>query len=161
MQTWDVPLRIVRTRYKLLYFVAYPVEGLLLNIEVPPITPHLVQVALGNAGFIVFAYVAVRSFRGRDEPIGPPRAPWRMTGTVRSAVALAVVFLLSTVIGIVALASPRHPVSLGNAIWDVVNILEFLALAVLYINSAVRLHRSPDPATPSPVTLADPLPGLD
>ena len=161
MQTWDVPLRIVRTRFKLLYFAGYLVVGVLLTRLFYPFVPDLVGLVVGHLLFLALVVIAVRSFRGSREPVERPRAWWRMTGTVRSAVVLAVVFLLSTVIGSADLAIPRRPISLGNAVSDVVNILESLALALLYINSAVRLHRSPDPAEAAPVTLADPLPGLD
>lgn len=161
MQTWDVPLRIVRTRFKVLYFVAFVAEGLLLRIEIPPATPQTLQAVFGNVIFIAFFFVAVRSFRGRREPVQPPRALWRMTGTVRSAIVLAVFLLLATAGSVVAVATPSHPLTLGYAIWAVINILENLALAVLYVNSAVRLRRSPDPIVPKPVILADPVTGLD
>jgi hypothetical protein len=158
----DVPLRIVRKRYKLLYFVAYVAEGLLLRIVVPPNSPAPLLLIAGHLLFIVFVFVAVRSFRGRDEPIKAPRAPWRMTGTVRSAVILAVVFLLITASGVVDFVTPRHhPLSPENAISSLVTDLENLVLVILYINSAIRLHRSPDPVVPKPVTLAEPLTGLD
>ena len=161
MQTWDVPLRIVRTRFKLLYFAAYAVEGVLLRVVLPPLTPEPLWLFTGHLCFIAFVFVAVRSFRGRGEPIQPPRAAWRMTGTVRSAVILAIVLLVLVAAGIVDFATPRHPVTLVHAVSSLLTDLENLALAVLYINSAVRLRRSPDPIVPKPVILADPVTGLD
>jgi len=161
MQTWDVPLRIVRTRFKLLYFVAYFVEGVLLRVLLPPATPDVLWVGSGHLLFILFVFVAVRSFRGRDEPIDPPRAPWRMTGTVRSAVILAIVLLVLVTVDVVDFATSRHAVTLVHAVSSLFTDLENLVLAVLYINSAVRLRRSPDPIVPKPVILADPVTGLD
>jgi len=161
MQTWDVPLRIVRTRFKLLYFAAYVLWGVLLSVAIPPSTPEPVRATVGNLAFIAFVFVAVRSFRGADEPIQPPRAPWRMTGTVRSAVVLAVVFFFVTALGIVGSLTSRHAPTAVGAVSAVVDDVENVVLAVLYINSAVRLHRSPDPVIPKPVILADPSQGLD
>jgi len=163
MQTWDVPLRIVRTRFKLLYFAAWVatslVEGLLFRLFVP----ELQRVVLGELTFIALVFVAVRSFRGASEPVDPPRAWWRMTGTVRSSVILAVLMVWSSASLLTsALGWPHH----SRLTWvgrfdEAFSSVEYLALAVLYVNSAVRLHRSPDPAAQKPVALADPLEGLD
>ena len=157
----DVPLRIVRKRYKLLYFVAWVVVTQLFR-WISSLLPLVPSVVIRHLVFIGLVFVAVRSFRGSGEPIAPPRAAWRMTGTVRSAIVLAVLILLATALGLIGIAtSARYvwtPVFAGDV---VASNLENLALVALYINSAIRLHRSPDPVVPKPVTLAEPLPGLD
>lgn len=163
MQTWDVPLRIVRTRYKLLYFVAWMagslVQGLLFRLFVP----ELQRVVLGELAFIALVVVAVRSFRGASEPVATPRAWWRMTGTVRSGVVLALIMALGSVsLLLTLLGVPRHrELSAVATVDEALGVLEYLVLAVLYVNSAVRLHRSPDPVAQEPVTLAGPAKGLD
>ncbi len=163
MQTWDVPLRIVRTRFKLLYFAAWLATSLVQGLLFRLFVPELQRVVLGELAFVAFVVVAVRSFRGPSELVAPPRARWRMTGTVRSGVVLAVLTALGSFSLLLSLLGVPHPhrLTFVGAVDEAVGVVEYLALAVLYINSAVRLHRSPDPAKPAPVTLAEPLKGLD
>ena len=155
----DVPLRIVRARFKLLYFVVYVGVGLLFARFVWPFLPDVLGAVLGHLLFIVFVVVAVRSFRGASELVEPSRAWWRMTGTVRSSVVLAVLTFLSGAIGFLPFATQAWTqvrfvsAEIGNVV--------YLALAALYLNSAIRLHRAPDPERLKPVTLADPLKGVD
>jgi len=161
MQIPDVPLRIVRTRYKLLYFVVWFGVGLLLARWVYPAIPEVLKVILGNLMFIALVVVAIRSFRGSSEPVAPPRAWWRMTGTVRSSVVLAVLVFLTCAISIPGIIGRTPAPTLVGLAGLVLSQIENLALVVLYINSAVRLHRSPDPVALRPVALAEPLKGLD
>jgi hypothetical protein len=161
MQTWDVPFRIVRTRFKLLYFAGWAAVGVLLNRLFSPFVPDLVGVVVGHLLFLALVVVAVRSFRGSREPVERPRAWWRMTGTVRSGIVLAVVFLLGTALSLSEFLSPTHPLTPNHVVSLMIGDLENLVLAALYVNSAVRLRRSPDPIIPKPVTLAEPLNGLD
>jgi hypothetical protein len=161
MRIRDVPLRIVRTRYKLLYFVVWFGLGVLLGRLVYPVMPEVLKVIVGNLAFIGLVVVALRSFRGASEPVEPPRAWWRMTGTVRSSIVVAVLLFLLNVISIPGIIG-RKPAPTPVGIADLVLTgIEYLALVVLYINSAVRLHRSPDPIAQKPVTLAEPLKGVD
>ncbi|MES1169058.1 MAG: hypothetical protein ABUL47_00040, partial [Leifsonia sp.] len=109
MQIWDVPLRIVRKRYKLLYFVAWVVVGVLLTRLFYPFVPDLVGLVVGHLLFLALVVIAVRSFRGSREPVERPRAWWRMTGTVRSGVVMAVLFVLVTALSSNEFLAPTHP----------------------------------------------------
>ena len=155
-------LRIVQTRYKLLYFLGWGALTLLLGTRVYPFLPFLLTETIGNAVFVVAVIVAIRSFRGSSEPLEPERAWWRMTATVRSAVVMASVVLAVTVLGTLSFTiwsrvglTPERIVDLS------LDTIEYLALAALYVNSAVRLRRSPDPIQTVPVTTAPPITGLD
>ena len=161
MRIRDVSLRIVRTRYKLLYFVVWLGLSLLLGKWVYPVMPEVLRVIIGNLVYIAFVVVALRSFRGASEPVEPPRAWWRMTGTVRSGIVLAVLLFLLNAIsipGIIGRTPTQTPVGFVDL---VLSGIENLALVVLYINSAARLHGSPDPVAQKAVRLAGPLKGLD
>jgi len=159
MQIPDVPLRIVRTRYKLLYFVAWVGVSLLFARWVWPFLPDVLGAVMAHLIFIALVFVAVRSFRGASEPVEPPRAWWRMTGTVRSSVVLAVLAFLSGGIGLLPF-STHASTPVGFVSGEIGNVVD-LALAALYLNSAIRLHRSPDPAAQKPVALADLLESLE
>jgi hypothetical protein len=155
----DVPLRIVRGRYKLLYFVAWVGVSLLFGRWVWPFLPDVLGAVMAHLIFITFVVVAVRSFRGATEAAEPSRAWWRMTGTVRSSVVLAVLTFLSGVIGFLPFSTQAStPVRFVSG--EIGNVID-LALAALYLNSAIRLRRAPDPERREPVTLAEPLKGLD
>jgi hypothetical protein len=155
----DVPLRIVRARFKLLYFVVWVGASLLFARFIWPFLPDVLGAVLAHLLFIGLVVVAVRSFRGASEPVEPSRAWWRMTGTVRSSVVLGVVTLLFGGIGFLPLAT--HASTPVGSVSSVIGNIEYLALAVLYLNSAIRLRRAPDPERLQPVTLAEPLKGLD
>ena len=162
MRIRDVPFRIVRTRYKLLYFVVWFGVVFLLGRWIYPNLPDLVVSVVSPVVFIAFFVVAVRSFRGGREPAIPRRPWWRLTGGVPSGFVIAVLGVLFAAIGVLEFfgwyprESPSRPFHLG----DVVNVLFWLAISGLYLHSSFRLRRAPDPA-PSPVELAEPLKGLD
>ncbi len=163
MRIKDVPLRIVRTRYKLLYFVVGLGLGFLLGKWVYPSMPEMLKLVIANLVFIAFVVVGLRSFRGASEPVERPRAWWRMTGTTRSGIVLAILTFLSAGASLLTLAGWTSHVALTPVgfVDTAFGVVEYLALAALYVNSAVRLHRSPDPVAQKPVTLAEPLKGLD
>ena len=155
-------LRIVRARYKLLYFLAWGGLNLLLATRVYPYLPFVLVEIIGNAVFVVVVYVAIRSFRGAREPLEPERAWWRMTATVRSSVVMASVVAVITVLGVLSFTIwSRVPLTSERIVDLILDTVEYLTLAALYVNSAVRLHRSPDPVTDVPVTTAPPIEGLD
>ncbi len=161
MRIKDVPLRIVRARFKLLYFVVWVGLSLLLGRWVYPLMPEVLKLVIGNLVYIALVVLALRSFRGASEPVEPPRAWWRMTGTVRSGIVLAVLLFMASAISIPGIIG-RTPAPTPVGFVDLVlSGIENLALVVPYINSAARLHRSPDPVAQKPVTLAEPLNGLD
>jgi hypothetical protein len=155
----DVPLRIARARYKLLYFVGWVGVSLLFARWIWPLLPDVLGAVMAHLIFIAFVVVAVRSFRGASEPVEPSRAWWRMTGTVRSSVVLAVLTFLSGGIGFLPFSTQAlTPVRFVSG--EIGNVID-LALAALYLNSAIRLRRSPDPVMSEPVEFAEPLKGLD
>jgi hypothetical protein len=154
----DVRLRIVRERYKVLYFVGWVGVSLLFARWIWPLLPDVLGAVMAHLIFISLVVVAVRSFRGTSELVEPSRAWWRMTGTVRSSVVLAVLTFLSGVIGFLPFSTHASPVRFWSG--EIGNVVD-LALAALYLNSAIRLRRAPDPERRGPVTLAEPLKGLD
>ena len=157
----DVPFRIVLARYKVLYLVGWVAFGLLLGRFMYPLMPGLLPVIIGNLVFIALVVVAVRSFRGASEAVAPPRAWWRMTGTVRSALVVAALLLVVQLLSLSdEIGGTPGPTPL-EVLQAVLNGVENLVLIALYINSAVRLHRSPDPVVQKPVTLPDRLINFD
>ena len=163
MRIRDVPLRIVRTRYKLLYFVAWFGVEFLLGRWVYPNLPAAVGLVGTPIVFLAFFIVAVRSFRGAHEAVVPSRPWWRLTGGVSSGFVLAVLWVLFAGIGVLEFLGvyPRESPSRAHDLADVANAIIWLVFAGLYAHSSIRLRRDPGAGASAPVTLAEPLKGLD
>ena len=131
-------LRIVKTRYKLLYTLTCV---LLIGAVAPawwgpPWT--LVSIVIGNVIFLAFLIVGVRSFRGRGEPVAPKRAWWRLTARPTAGFVIAGVsawFALGFVVSIV-LGTDLGPLDMLDA---VINIVLMCVLVLAYLNSSLRL----------------------
>ncbi|MCS5731819.1 hypothetical protein N1031_18850 [Herbiconiux moechotypicola] len=138
--------RIVKTGWKLLYIVGAVVAIFLVNTLLRA-TPWVVAEVLGNAFFVLVFAVGTRSFRGRDEPLLPPRAWWRMTSRPTAGFVVASLFAVFTVTGVVfALTglSAAHPAqAVSGLLFDGL-------IATAYAHSSVRLLRHP-PATQKPL----------
>ena len=156
-------LRIVRVRYKLLYLAVWLGVTLLLAVSVFALLPAVPKAIAAQVVFLAFVVVAVRSFRGASELVEPPRAWWRMTGTVRSGIVLSALLTIDAASDILSIAGwPRPVAQAPRGLFAVtLDLVVNLLLAALYVNSAVRLHRSPDPVAQKPVELAQPLKSLD
>lgn len=136
-------LRITHWGWKLVYVVA----AYLLPIPAPAAT----AIGMSDAWFMtistVWTIVAVlygaRIFRGRGEPIAPPRPWWQMTARRTLSRNLGVLFAVVTVsslLGLVfELSGPTAPRT--ALVVSVFSVVEFGVLAFLYLNSAARLPR--------------------
>jgi hypothetical protein len=142
-------LRIVRWELKLAYVVGAWVVGFSLSSLLQALyLPYVViDLLLGWALNLAVFYVGTRIFRGRGEPIEPPRPWWKMTARPTLSRRLGILFVFGVVcafvLGILSVAgidpSPREPTPLVYAI-DAA--LFYGVLAFFYLNSAVRLKRA-------------------
>jgi hypothetical protein len=136
-------LRIVRTRYKLLYFVVWLAVTYVFSRYIYPHwseIPRLVSAQVLSTGFTV---LAIRSFRGRSEPVAPPRPWWRMTGGVVSGFLLGGLWLVSIpLLILVQLGVWPTPTVAEPPVEFGVNTAINAVLAALFIHSAIRLRRA-------------------
>ena len=136
--------RIVRWETKILYVVLAWIAGFVIGelLRSGDASSVLIDVVASLVTLATFA-VAVRIFRGRGEPVEPPRAWWRMTAWPTLSRRLGILFagiaalsLLGLVLVLVGVMD--SPSGLGAWIGS---LLTYAVLAFLYLNSAARMKR--------------------
>jgi hypothetical protein len=147
-------VRITKWYFKTLfmvvvYFVGLGIHGLLTVVTAPALLVSLVGSLVVLAQFVLGA----RLFRGRDEPIEPSRAWWRMTSRAPLSWVLGALFAMGAIdapLAIIRAATGDAPamarVQPTKAADLIINGVEIAILAFLYLNSAVRLRKLPKPA---------------
>ena len=141
-------LRIVRWELKTLYIVVawivgFVVAGLLRSLGSPTV---VLESANALTTFVPFA-LAVRIFRGRDEPVEPPRAWWRMTAWPTLSRRLGILFAVLAACGVLGLVlaaagvAAYQPTVEGGIATIVSGTVQVVVLAFLYLNSAIRMSR--------------------
>ena len=141
-------LRIVRWELKTLYIVVAWIVGFVVGELLRNLGSPVIVVEFANAltTFVPFA-LAVRIFRGRDEPVVPPRAWWRMTAWPALSRRLGVLFTVLSVFGVLGFmlaaagVAEYQPVVDGGVATLVSGCVQFAVLAFLYLNSAIRMSR--------------------
>ncbi|HEY9366750.1 MAG TPA: hypothetical protein VIP55_08975 [Agromyces sp.] len=138
--------RIVRWELKVLYIVVawiigYAIADLLSRLGTPGVALDIVNTLVNLAAFAL----AVRIFRGRDEPIDPPRAWWRMTAWPTLSRRLGIVFavfaamsVISAVLSAVGVGGLPSSATVGLGISAAV---QTGLLSFLYLNSAAHMAR--------------------
>jgi membrane protease YdiL (CAAX protease family) len=144
-------IRIVRWELKLAYVVGvlvvgwFPIGAVMYSFGATPVAASIVSTIVEMAAFLL----AARIFRGTGEAVEPARAWWRMTARPALSRRLGILFLVLAVLvaaGFVlqAVGFPE-PVPTGSnpetVVIGVIGLLQFAAIATLYLNSAVRLER--------------------
>lgn len=129
-------VRIRKARWRFAYVVVGIALLLTLNgFILSRVLPGPVDAVIYNLLILVFIFVAVRSFRGRGEPVEPPRAWWRMTSRPTSGLLIAA-FLAASVVTYLFSTTARPPGDgFTNAVSTAVNAL----LVALYVHSSIRL----------------------
>ena len=127
-------MRIVRKRWKFVYIVGgyaalWGIARVTENLPVP------IYVGLDYILWFVYIMVAVRSFRGRDEPLEPPRPWWRMTARPAAGFNLGALFVLAAFL----FALPQLTASFGG--YAIGYALVFGAFALLYFHSSFQLNK--------------------
>lgn len=129
-----MPVRIVTDWSKFLYvfcavgLMAFAVAGvgILIGEGAAPVAAGVL--------LLLWVTIAVRIFRGENEPVVPPRAWWRMTARPRAGFVVAAVFGAQAVtLLLAALRGERD---------GLVVAVVYVVLATLFLNSALRLRRS-------------------
>ncbi|WP_368496305.1 hypothetical protein [Herbiconiux sp. A18JL235] len=135
-------LRIRRSGYKVLYVIGAIIVIIAFGFFRQSL--HLAewpQAVLGDLISVAAFFVGARVFRGRGEAIAPPRAWWRTTARPTAGFVLTAYFLMTVVYTFVtAVIDPT--VTLAAT---VVSALSGVLLAAAYLNSSVRLLRTPPP----------------
>ncbi|WP_448003622.1 hypothetical protein [Agromyces bauzanensis] len=140
-------LRIARWELKLLYVLGALLTVFLFGRAIRAIgVPDLAVSIAGSIIDVAAVLLGARIFRGRGEPIEPPRAWWRMTARPKLSRWLGGTFLVlaisSPISAALATSADRAGVDIPITI---IGSLEFAVLAGLYLNSAIRLRRLPVP----------------
>jgi membrane protease YdiL (CAAX protease family) len=132
-------MRIVRARYKALFIVGAVAAVYGLVRVLSPLPVQIVDSVGGVASVAVFL-IGARLFRGTGEPVGPPRAWWRMTARPTLGIVLAILLILSAVYYFPGLFD-GHPGQAGlERRADAVDTFSSSLLrAALYLNSSIRL----------------------
>ncbi|MEY9850508.1 hypothetical protein ABH923_000186 [Leifsonia sp. EB41] len=130
-----------------LYLTEYVVAAF-----IDPVAADLVAQAL----ILGFWTCVVRLFRGRGEPVGPPRPWWQMTHRSPACWFLAVLAAAAFVWNVVWVTTGGGIVPGDPAAWVLLVVLHLVtsaALVSLLINSAIRLGREsvPQNAADEPV----------
>ncbi|MGO4784988.1 hypothetical protein [Cryobacterium sp. W22_MBD10_FK3] len=134
-------LRIRKKRWKIAYIVIIGV-GLLAFLNgavVPRLFSDPLSSVMANVFVVLVVFGGVRSFRGSDEPIEPPRAWWRMTSRPRAGFVLGALLILNLANSVFGVVSGSTDPQLTGVLSAVVDAL----LAFLYISSSIRLVRDP------------------
>ena len=138
-------LRLRKTRWKIAYIaVGVGLSAVINGVVVPGLLGEPSTAVASNVFFALFVFGGVRSFRGSDEPVKPPRAWLRMTARPRAGFVLGglcVLFFISSIFSVAFSASDPASAGVDDAL---VNAL----LAFLYIRSSIRLHRTPPKTEP-------------
>jgi hypothetical protein len=141
-------LRIVCWELKLAYVVGALVLGFVI-VSLLALT-RLPDPIIGMVRFgidLTAVLLGARTFRGRGEPIEPPRAPWRMTARPRLSQVLGILFAVLFVGGALGMLFDALGVASGPAgtagtiAGNVIALVELALIAALYLRSAVRLRR--------------------
>lgn len=148
-------LRITHWGWKLAYVVAAYV--------LPMPGPVSTAIGMSDGWFAVISAVwtiaavlyGARIFRGRGEPVAPARPWWQMTARPKLSRNLGLVFAVATAYSLLGLTLQLAGISepTASTVAVIFTVIEFGALAFLYLNSAVRLRRagvgSTEPARPT------------
>jgi uncharacterized membrane protein YfcA len=129
-------LRIHKARWRLAYVVVGIALLLALNgFVLLRVLPAQVDAVIFNLLVLAFVFVAVRSFRGRDEAVEPPRVWWRMTARPTAGLLIAA-FLAASVVNYLFSTTARAPGDeFTNGLSTAVNAL----LVIAYVHSSIRL----------------------
>jgi hypothetical protein len=130
-------MRIVRTRYKVLYvIVVFLIILLLQQVVFTRILPYPIEIFVGPILEGTAFYVGTRTFRGSEEPAHASRDWWRMTARPRASLVIGVLLCISAALDIIyAVTRPSEVPTF------VVAFVEDAALAFFYFNSRARLER--------------------
>jgi len=130
LQWW--PLRVTNPWHKLGFLLGQVVLVRAFAAVLGLVLPTAALTIVIEAVFLVTIVALARSFRGRDEPVAPPRPWWRLTARPRAGWWLGLLFVLS---GVVSLFPRDHVLPWWEVVQAVVSGLFGLAL----LNCAARL----------------------
>lgn len=135
--TWWGKLLYVGGYFVAVRIIEWPFE--VLHATEP--ATSILTFALAMAGLLVGA----RIFRGKGEPVAPPRPWWQLTARARLSwrlgFLLTVVFVVYVIQIVVSIVAPNR-IFFAPTVWVA---LTYGAAAYLYLNSAVRLRRGVKP----------------
>ena len=127
-------MRIVLKRWKFAYLAGGYVALVIIARVTDPL-PLPVYYAIDYALFFAYLIFAVRAFRGKDEPIEPPRPWWRLTAKPKAGFWLAAFFAF----GATAFVVP-DPNTMPRQ-YEIGHLVQSFVVAVLYLNSSIQLLR--------------------
>ncbi|MBH0110118.1 hypothetical protein I6E81_08055 [Salinibacterium sp. NG22] len=150
------PLRFMAWWAKLLFFVTAIALLQLCYLLLDAVGASSAVSLLFGVAFTSLAFVvAVRTFRGRAEPITPPRPWWRATARPTAGFVLGALEIWVAGYGIWLLVTEP---AVGMIAWvaHILSLLQFMLTAGYFINSSVRLRALPPERKPEPSGLVPP-----
>lgn len=129
-------MRITRKRWKAVYLVG-GLSILLVLAGALEGLPDDLDFSIGNLLSLGFLLTAIRTFRGRDEAVEPPRAWWRATARPTAGFVLGAFFALSSLLTFAPEVYGVFP-SMG---WIIVDIVLNTLTAAFFLHSSIRLRR--------------------
>jgi len=165
MLTRLLSVRIVRWELKLVYIVAAWLLGwIVVQVLHALVGQGALSTTVSNVLDLSAFVLGARIFRGKHEPVQPPRFWWRMTAWSKLSRRLGVLFAIFAVVGLanaVLVGVGIAPNSVKSTPYEyVINVGFFVTLAYLYLNSATRLKRA-GIQRPEPDVKLTPKPKLD
>ena len=141
-------LRILRWQIKLAYaagvwLVGYPIAAGLSALELPQSAITLFATSVPTLAGIL---LGARIFRGKGEPIAPPRPLWQLTARPTLSGRLGIVFAVSAVLSVPAIVRDAIEIQAADGLDNLLTSIQLVVflglLAVLYRRSAVQLKRA-------------------
>jgi TRAP-type uncharacterized transport system fused permease subunit len=147
-------VRILRKRYKALYIVGGYAFGFATGQAVQILHAPVVASIIGFVISIAFYLIGVRTFRGPDEPLRPPRAWWRATARPTAGYWIGILALFATTSGFIG--THLRPDRFSAA--HLITAAMLLLVGLYYLTSSIRLSRLRARATRSSidVTVSEP-----
>ena len=150
------PLRFMAWWAKLLFFVTAVALLQLCYLLLDAVGASSAVSLLFGVAFTSLAFVvAVRTFRGRAEPIASPRPWWRATARPTAGFVLGALTIWGAADEVWLLVDEP---AMGVIAWvaRVLSLLQFILIAGYFINSSVRLRALPPERKPAPSGLVPP-----
>lgn len=140
-------MRIIRTRFKLLFLGAAVVLKLLEGVTVGAVLPAIAGTIVGALFSLALVVTGVRIFRGRGESL-ESRALWRATAAPTAGYVIAGALLLIAIgdAAAVTIALSREPVEASLAQW--IQVAALACAAIFYLQSSIRMNRARSTAGP-------------
>ena len=140
-------LRIIRWEHKFafvagVWLIGFPLSGLLSSLGLPPV---IVAIVANSLVSIAGLLIGSRIFRGKGEPIEPPRPLWQMTARPTLSKRLGIAFAVWAILSCLTIVRAALEIAQAGGVDRLLLAIEIVlftaVMSALYLNSASRLKR--------------------